>query len=467
MISTNRESSLKIPNLPRAWKLALLAPVLFAVLTAASVLSPKARTVIVRAYFRAETAWVDHWPFGGDRWAIQTLTPYLCRIGFLGPARVKVEPGLSLLLDPRDLVSVTILRTRAWQPEIWDSLSPALAEGGVFLDVGAHIGYFSMKAAPKVGKTGRVVAFEPNPETLELLRGNVTANHASNVTVMPVACTDKERTLTLYASPIENTGASSLSRDNAAISANAGARAYTTRGRPIDDVVNELNLARVDAIKIDVEGAELSVLRGAFQTLKRFHPKLVLEVIPSQLAAFQSTPEDLTKLLKEAGYDRARPLNPEKADWEWTSPREATFLSALRVADPYAVPQLLRGFHAVEANAWRWTDARFVAALRPPPGASRAGARLVLKFAVPEVSIKKLGPITLSAGVGGAALAPQTFATSGEREYRRDVPPSALNKEVVEADFSLDKFLLPSEGGNTQLGLIVTSLALETLGMKR
>ncbi len=112
-----------------------------------------------RAYFRLEQAWVEHWPVDRQRRSIEQLAPVLCRIALLGPARIQVEPGVSFLLDPRDLVAVSILRSGKWQPEIWESLSPALSEGSVFLDVGAHIGYFSIKAAVAVGKTGRVVAF--------------------------------------------------------------------------------------------------------------------------------------------------------------------------------------------------------------------------------------------------------------------------------------------------------------------
>src|SRR6202035_3309095 len=140
-----------------------------------------------------------HWPIASERYAIQHFTPLLCRAGLLRPVRMKIEPRVSFLLDPRDLVAVTILRTKEWQPEVWEALSPALSQGAVLLDVGAHIGYFSMKGSVKVGNTGRVLAFEPNPETLALLRENVQVNRAGNVIVEPVACTDREQMLTLYA----------------------------------------------------------------------------------------------------------------------------------------------------------------------------------------------------------------------------------------------------------------------------
>ncbi|MBZ5593592.1 MAG: FkbM family methyltransferase [Acidobacteriia bacterium] len=275
------------------------------------------RPAAVRTYFRLEQAWVEHWPVESQKHGIEGLAPYLCGLSVLRPVRLQVEPGVSFLLDPRDLIGVSILRSGVWQPEIWDSISPVLSQGNVFLDVGAHIGYFSMKAAARVGKTGRVVAFEPNPETLKLLRENVAANQAQNVVVEPIACTDREQMLTLYAAAGSNTGASSLARHNADISAENPPRPYPVRGRPIDDVVRELDLTRVDAIKIDVEGAEVGVLRGAVDTLKRFHPRLVIEVVAQQLASFQTTPDDVAAVLRDAGYNRRKPVGP--TDWEWTA----------------------------------------------------------------------------------------------------------------------------------------------------
>ena len=274
------------------------------------------RPAFMRAYFYLEQQWVEHWPVVSQKWEIEKLAPYMCRIGLLRPVRLEVEPGVSFLLDPRDLVPATILRTGQWQPEIWDSIAPRLSEGSVFLDVGAHIGYFSMKAATKVGKSGHVLAFEPNPETLKLLRDNVIANRAENVLVEAVACTDREQMLTLYAGPSINTGMSSIDSRNVPLE--GAPRSYSVRGRPIDDVIRELNLTRVDAIKVDVEGAEVYVLRGAIDTLKRFHPKLVVEVVPEQLANLGTTRDDLTSLIKDAGYNRSRPLNPQATDWEWT-----------------------------------------------------------------------------------------------------------------------------------------------------
>jgi FkbM family methyltransferase len=279
------------------------------------------RPATLSGYFWLEQKVVDHWPVESQKRVVERLAPVLCRVGVLHPARIQTNPGVSFQLDPRDLVAVSILRGGEWQPEIWDSISPNLSEGNVFLDVGAHIGYFSMRAAVKLGKTGRILAFEPNPETLKLLRDNVAANHADNVIVEPIACTDREQMLTLYAAPSMNTGASSLARENADLSGDEPPRAYSVRGRPIDDVVRELNLSRVDAIKVDVEGAEVYVLRGAANTLKRFHPKVVIEQVPQQLAGMHTTVEDLIAVFKAAGYTHSKQIGP--TDWEWTASPES------------------------------------------------------------------------------------------------------------------------------------------------
>ena len=111
--------------------------------------------------------------------------------------------------------------------------------------------------------------------------------------VEPIACTDREQMLTLYAAPSMNTGDLSLARRNADLTYKEASRPYQVRGRPIDDVVRELNLTRVDAMKVDVEGAEVYVLRGTVKTLKRFHPKVVIEIVAQQLAGMNTTPEEL------------------------------------------------------------------------------------------------------------------------------------------------------------------------------
>lgn len=122
--------------------------------------------------------------------------------------------------------------------------------------------------------------------------------------------------------------------------------------------------------------------------------------------------------------------------------------------------QLVRGFYALEGGAWRWTMGRFTVTLRPPTGSAAKGARLEVKLAVPETVLNKVGPVSLSATVGGLAIEPQTFSTAGDHTYTRDVPASALTGEAATFDFALDKYLAAGVVEQRELGIIVSSVGL-------
>ena len=176
------------------------------------------------------------------------------------------------------------------------------------MDVGAHIGYYSLEAATVVGQNGRVIAIEPNPEILPILRGNVTASDAKSVAVWPVACSESESTLELYASQGGNTGETSLSKANASQEGQATVP-YSVRARSLDAILDESMVSRVDVIKIDVEGAELSVLKGAVQTLAKYHPVLIIEIVPYQLKAMGTSIEEVQQFLTIHGYAASRHID--------------------------------------------------------------------------------------------------------------------------------------------------------------
>lgn len=133
--------------------------------------------------------------------------------------------------------------------------------------------------------------------------------------------------------------------------------------------------------------------------------------------------------------------------------------SRLSLADPRAAVQLIHGFYDPEGNAWRWTARQFSAVLPTP--ASPAATQLVFKFSVPDVSIRKLGPLTLSAAVNGMTLPAETYSAPGDFTYRQQIPPAALTGQAVTVDFSLDKTLPPEGTDRRELGLVATSLAFE------
>jgi hypothetical protein len=151
---------------------------------------------------------------------------------------------------------------------------------------------------------------------------------------------------------------------------------------------------------------------------------------------------------------------PDPIHLQPTIEEPATLVSTIRIADPSTSSQLLRGFYPLEANTWRWAAGKFSVVFGAPATARKNGAWLVLAFNLPDASIQTLKKITLRAKTGDVELSPEEYTTPGEHQYRREVPASALSKDVIEVDFTLDKFLnLPNDG--RELGLVVTQIGLE------
>jgi hypothetical protein len=136
--------------------------------------------------------------------------------------------------------------------------------------------------------------------------------------------------------------------------------------------------------------------------------------------------------------------------------------SIVQMAEPATAAQLVRGFHSLEQNSWRWTEGRFAVTLRPPHGAAQTGAMLKLNFALPDAVLNKVRRTALSAKVNGVALTPETYDRPGEHVYAREVPASALAGDAVPVEFALDKYLPPGAIDQRELGLVVTQVGLET-----
>jgi FkbM family methyltransferase len=259
-------------------------------------------TVRTRGFFAFYRAWHAHWPFEAGKQLPDEMSRFF--VPFV-PIWVHVEPGVTMRLDPYDLVTRAILLERTWEPSTTREMLQRVPAGGTFVDVGAHVGWYTLKLAKAVGPGGHVIAVEPNHETLVQLRDNISASGVGAfVVVAPVACSDSEAMLTFYAASRANTGESSLSLANASQD-KAIAASYAVRARRLDDIVKEAHVGRVDAIKIDVEGAETLVLKGASETLDHDRPVVAVELIDRQLKAMGSSAAELTAFMTAHGYTAA------------------------------------------------------------------------------------------------------------------------------------------------------------------
>ena len=168
--------------------------------------------------------------------------------------------------------------------------------GSVVLDVGANIGLFTLPLARAAGETGVVHAFEPHPRLRARLVGNVALNSLRNVTVSGLALGSRRCQATLWGSTTANQGRGSLQPGPGLD------EEFTCQVDTLDWYVEAAALPRIDVIKIDTEGAELSVLVGGGAALQTFKPVLYLEAAPELLAKFGATEGDVADFLRGLGY---------------------------------------------------------------------------------------------------------------------------------------------------------------------
>ncbi|HLI29966.1 MAG TPA: FkbM family methyltransferase [Terriglobia bacterium] len=154
-----------------------------------------------------------------------------------------------------------------------------LGSGHTVLDIGANIGWFTLVAAKHLGPEGRIHAFEPRPETLRMLKRTIRDNGLQDrVTVWPYALADQPGKLKLtWGKETDNPGGSFLV--NEAKFGNSHDTAEVTVA-VLDELLPEIT---PDIIKIDVEGAEPRVFRGARKAIDRKKPPILSELHPAQL----------------------------------------------------------------------------------------------------------------------------------------------------------------------------------------
>jgi FkbM family methyltransferase len=171
-----------------------------------------------------------------------------------------------------------------------------LPSGGVFLDVGAHAGYFSLLASNLVGTSGRVFAIEPNPRTFSALDRHLTLNAVSNVQALQCGLSNVRGSFVLHLPP-------SALDYNATVLPRAEWTPVEVPTRTLDDCVCEWGIDRIDLMKIDVEGAEPLVLAGGAAALARGVVRhAMIEINGPRLLEAGHGPAELAHTLDRLGF---------------------------------------------------------------------------------------------------------------------------------------------------------------------
>jgi hypothetical protein len=139
---------------------------------------------------------------------------------------------------------------------------------------------------------------------------------------------------------------------------------------------------------------------------------------------------------------------------------EPELASDLAMNSARTAKQLLTGFYGVESGAWRWTARSFSVALGVPAGAAAKGGKLTFRFVFPDPAFQLLHSVTLSAKIKDTALAPESYSTTGEHVYTKDIAAADLASSPVRVDFTLDKAMPPGPVDVRELGVIAYQITL-------
>jgi len=213
---------------------------------------------------------------------------------------LKWHRGLRLRAFPKDETCGSLFVTGFYEPNEFYFLNGRLKPGMVFIDVGANIGLYTIFASSMVGPQGVVLAVEPSEREFRLLKANVQLNACANVRLIPLGLSNRSGERELLIAEKEHSGHNTFGRFGYAGVEVAGRQMVKTER--LDNLIQREGLERVDVIKLDVEGHERFVLEGARETLTRFKPILLVELIDRPLSLQGCSADQAWNFLINLGY---------------------------------------------------------------------------------------------------------------------------------------------------------------------
>ena len=209
--------------------------------------------------------------------------------------------GITWKLSPDDLVQRSIYYCSYHEAKETMELSKLVRPDWSFFDVGSYFGYYSLLISHLSRGRATVHAFEPFSSNYELLLEHRRMNGFDNIHAHRLAVSDRGGEVEFQLPrPSACQGGGWVIEE--AKQADAPERTERVRVVTLDDFVAERSIDRLDFIKIDTEGAEINVLRGAANSIRRFRPGMFVEVNPEALARFGRQPQELWEAIRQMGY---------------------------------------------------------------------------------------------------------------------------------------------------------------------
>jgi len=161
-------------------------------------------------------------------------------------------------------------------------------KGDIIVDAGAYPGDYAVFACRKIGKTGKIICFEPDPKNREILRKNLKKEGLNNFIIVPKGLWNKNTTLNLET---QDGLHSSLSNKSLGI---------TIEVVRLDDELKKLGIKKIDILKMDIEGAEIEAVEGAVETLKKDKPHVT--IASYHIVNGKQTSNYIEEFLSDLGY---------------------------------------------------------------------------------------------------------------------------------------------------------------------
>ena len=238
--------------------------------------------------------------------------------GLKNQAIVKRE-GIWWDLDLTEGIDFSIYLLGGFEPKTLKLYKKIVKNGDIVLDIGANIGSHTLPLALNTGKNGMVFAIEPTEYAFKKLQKNINLNKdlASNISVLQVMLVaDENEPLKsdIYSSwPLFHNGKKIHAEHKGQLMETKGAVAIT-----LDQLVRQMQISKIDFIKLDVDGHEYSVLFGGKETMKTCTPKILMELapylynpVPGQFEAILTLFSQLNYIMSDANTGENLPLDPE------------------------------------------------------------------------------------------------------------------------------------------------------------
>jgi FkbM family methyltransferase len=195
-----------------------------------------------------------------------------------------------------------LLLWRRYEPDLMEIVDAAVDPGSVVVDVGANCGVVAMALRRRTGPHGRVIAIDPSPRACARIREQVELNGFTNVAVIEAAVGE---TATEAVFSYGKVGLGALPSHDTSLTTGAH---VATRVAPLDQLLEDTHATRAGFVKIDTDGSESWVLRGATRTLEDARPVIAFELYAPGLARRGESPAELAEILSRFDYELFEPV---------------------------------------------------------------------------------------------------------------------------------------------------------------